>query len=92
MSQLISFQAPGNHEYDDHVAGFVPFLENISFPVVAANIDASEEPTIKDLIPKSVTVQIGGRRVGIIGYVTSDTPVSISAKSSSRSKSQRHIM
>ncbi len=43
--------------------------------MIAANIDASEEPTLAGLIPKSVTVELSGRKVGIIGYVTSDTPV-----------------
>ena len=26
-------------------------------------------------IPKSVTIEMDGRKIGIIGYVTSDTPV-----------------
>ena len=79
FANILNFTAmsPGNHEFDDHVPGFVPFLKNASFPIVAANIDTSLEPTLKDEIPKSVTVEVGGRKIGIIGYVTSDTPVCI---------------
>ena len=77
FANILNFTAmsPGNHEFDDHVSGFVPFLRNATFPIVAANIDASMEPTLAGEIPKSVVVEIGGRKIGIIGYVTSDTPV-----------------
>ncbi len=69
-------QSPGNHEFDDHVSGFTPFLRNASFPIVAANVDARLEPELKGLIPPSVVVEVGasGRKVGVIGYVTTDTP------------------
>lgn len=40
-------QALGNHEFDDHVGGLVPFLKNVSFPVVAANIGLSKEAALK---------------------------------------------
>ena len=69
-------QAPGNHEFDDKVDGFVPFLKNVEFPIVCANMDVSKVPAMKDLVPPSVTVTVGGRKIGIIGYVTTDTPVS----------------
>ena len=46
MRRLI-FQTIGNHEFDDEVAGVVPFLKMVKAPVVVTNIDASEEPTIQ---------------------------------------------
>ena len=51
FGNILNFTAmsPGNHEFDDHVAGFVPFLRNKTFPVVAANIDVSLEPELADL-------------------------------------------
>ena len=41
----IFFQSPGNHEFDDGVSGYVPFLKNVTFPIICANIDVSNEPT-----------------------------------------------
>lgn len=40
-------QTLGNHEFDNNVAGIVPFLKNVKSPVVVANIDSSEEPTMQ---------------------------------------------
>lgn len=37
----------GNHEFDDGIAGLVPFLKNIKAPVVITNIDMSDEPTMQ---------------------------------------------
>lgn len=60
FANLLNFtaMAPGNHEFDDHVPGFVPFVKNASFPIVCANIDVSEEPTLKG---KSQTLIIDAR-------------------------------
>eukprot|EP00095_Tigriopus_kingsejongensis_P003631 maker-scaffold341_size202020-snap-gene-1.15 protein:Tk03631 transcript:maker-scaffold341_size202020-snap-gene-1.15-mRNA-1 annotation:"hypothetical protein DAPPUDRAFT_42388" len=76
FANILNFtaMAAGNHEFDDHVAGFVPFLKNTSFPTIAANIDVSKEPSLEGLISPSVVIEVGGRRIGIIGYVTTDTP------------------
>ncbi|XP_049854135.1 protein 5NUC-like [Schistocerca gregaria] len=67
----------GNHEFDNGVAGLVPFLENASFPVVAANLDTSEEPELAaSPLVKSVVLHLpGGPDVGIIGYLTPETKV-----------------
>ena len=70
-------QSPGNHEFDDGVEGYVPFLENISFPVICANMDVSEEPDMAGLYKKSVVVERGGKKIGIIGYLTPETTVSL---------------
>ncbi len=43
----LTAMAPGNHEFDDHVDGFVPFLKNATFPIIAANVDVSKEPKLK---------------------------------------------
>lgn len=119
----ILVQALGNHEFDGHVDGLVPFLQNVSSPVVAANIRMENEAALKgdykvlqkslctlaqlsdvnvpgskelllfcyeccsqlllsvrsDLVAPSVVVEVGGRKIGIIGYVTTDTAVFKSA-------------
>ncbi|XP_046406196.1 protein 5NUC-like [Ischnura elegans] len=63
----------GNHEFDDEVAGLVPFVKNISTPVLAANLDSTEEPTLKPYIKASVVLRLSGTRVGVIGYLTPAT-------------------
>ncbi|XP_070568327.1 snake venom 5'-nucleotidase-like [Ptychodera flava] len=77
FSQIINYDAMalGNHEFDNDIDGLVPFLENVTFPVLSCNIDATYEPTLQGLFSKSTTVTLpGGDVVGIIGYTTADTP------------------
>ncbi|XP_049854134.1 apyrase-like [Schistocerca gregaria] len=64
----------GNHEFDDGVGGVLPFLEHIQFPVVLANMDASQEPSMVGKFNRSVVVERGGRRIGVVGYVMQDLP------------------
>ena len=66
-------QSLGNHEFDDGVDGLQPFVEKANFPVLAANIDTTQEPRLDGKIPKSVVVTVGGRKIGIIGYLTQET-------------------
>lgn len=63
----------GNHEFDDGVAGVVPFLENVSFPVLAANFEDRKEPTIQGKYQKSAVFVRSGRKIGVVGYVTVET-------------------
>ncbi|XP_046636695.1 snake venom 5'-nucleotidase-like [Daphnia pulicaria] len=63
----------GNHEFDDGVDGLIPFVESANHPVLAANIDSSNEPRLDGKISKSIVVQVGGKSVGIIGYLTTET-------------------
>ncbi|XP_032791055.2 snake venom 5'-nucleotidase isoform X2 [Daphnia magna] len=63
----------GNHEFDDGVDGLLPFVEAANHPVIAANVDTSGEPRLDGKIPKSKVVEIDGRRIGIIGYLTRET-------------------
>jgi len=54
----------------------VPFLEAATFPIISCNIDDSKEPSIQGKYSKSIVVEIeGGRKVGIIGYLTQETMV-----------------
>lgn len=64
----------GNHEFDDGVAGVVPFLENVNAPFVIANIDDTEEPTIQGKYNKSIIIERSGRKIGIVGYVIKTYP------------------
>ena len=80
LSLYFSLQSPGNHEFDDQVTGFLPFLRDVKFPMVCCNIDDSALPSnerISDHIEKSVIIELNDRKIGIIGYVTPETTVSI---------------
>ncbi|XP_022910616.2 protein 5NUC-like [Onthophagus taurus] len=70
MPDAMSF---GNHEFDNGVKGVIPFLENIKFPLIASNLDLSKEPQLKNLVQKSIILNLHGRKIGIIGYVTPET-------------------
>ncbi|XP_071831452.1 snake venom 5'-nucleotidase-like isoform X2 [Apostichopus japonicus] len=74
MNQMsYTAMALGNHEFDNGVEGLMDFLMNVTFPVLSCNIDASAEPTFEPLFQKSVVVEIGGERIGIVGYTFSRT-------------------
>lgn len=47
----------------------VPLLKQLTSPVVVANIDDSEEPSIQELYKKSVIIERSGRKIGIIGAI-----------------------
>ncbi|GLG94636.1 Protein 5NUC [Gryllus bimaculatus] len=64
----------GNHEFDDGVAGLAPFLRDAQFPVLAANINVSAEPSLQQPKLKPIAeFTLGGHKVGVIGYVTPET-------------------
>lgn len=63
----------GNHEFDLGVDGLAPFLDNVTFPVVSANTDVTNEIRLNGTFLKSWTTEIGGERIGIVGYITPET-------------------
>lgn len=68
-------QCLGNHEFDNGVTGLLPFLKNAQFPLVAANLDWSFEPEMMNQtqLKKSHVLEVRGRKIGIIGYLTPST-------------------
>jgi 2',3'-cyclic-nucleotide 2'-phosphodiesterase (5'-nucleotidase family) len=73
---LIEYDAMaiGNHEFDNGVAGLAPFAQNLSFPLLACNINLNNTPTLEDFVNKSMVVTVQGVRIGIVGYTTVKTP------------------
>jgi 5'-nucleotidase len=63
----------GNHEFAHRVEGLVPFLEMLKAPVVVANIDDSNEPSIQNKYEQSVIIERSGRKIGIIGVILRET-------------------
>lgn len=74
------FQCLGNHEFDDGVDNLIQFLEKVESPVVCANLNLSMEPRLKNVtnLQPSIKLNVGGKKIGIIGYLTPDTMVSMS--------------
>ncbi|MFN7171706.1 MAG: bifunctional metallophosphatase/5'-nucleotidase [Fimbriimonadaceae bacterium] len=68
---LAGFQAMavGNHEFDRGPEAFARFIEHATFPVLACNLDLSEEPALRDLIKPYVILEVEGQKIGIIGAV-----------------------
>ncbi|KAJ8023878.1 5'-nucleotidase [Holothuria leucospilota] len=66
--------ALGNHEFDLGIDGLVKFLNNVTFPVLSCNIDATHEPRIQGLFQKSVVLNVGGEEIGIVGYTFHGSP------------------
>ncbi len=63
----------GNHEFDDGPEVLRGFIDATEFPIVMSNADVSGEPLLADALPKSVVIERGGERIGIIGLTPQDT-------------------
>jgi len=75
FNNLLNFDAMtlGNHEFDDGVKGLEPFLRNQTVPFVVSNLDIRHTPNLHGLFSPSVVLQVGGKKVGLIGYLTPET-------------------
>lgn len=71
------FKSLGNHEFDNGVDDVKLFIQNITIPVVASNLDLTNEPSLlnEPNLMKSKVLTVNGRKIGIIGYLTPDTKV-----------------
>lgn len=70
-------QSLGNHEFDNGISGLTPFIENLTCPILAANLILTKEPELraeKNLMD-SVVFNINDTKIGVIGYLTPDTKV-----------------
>lgn len=67
----------GNHEFHNGPEGLAPYLKssNISsIPIVVANINTDNEPSLNTIRPSTV-LTIEGHTIGVVGYLTPDTVV-----------------
>lgn len=73
---LAGYQAMtlGNHEFDKGPEALGKFLDQVTFPVLAANIDVAAEPSLKDRVKPYTILTAGGKKVGVVGAITPDTP------------------
>ncbi|MGV6812623.1 MAG: bifunctional metallophosphatase/5'-nucleotidase [Brevirhabdus sp.] len=63
----------GNHEFDDGPEVLRGFMDAVNFPVLMSNADVSREPLLADKIAKSVVIERGGEKLGLIGLTPHDT-------------------
>ena len=75
MMERIGFDAMavGNHEFDDGPEGLAVLLENVSFPVVAGNLDLSQSNLLKGRVGGAVVIETAGERIGIVSALATDT-------------------
>ena len=74
MNQLgYTAMTVGNHEFDDGPEVLRGFIDAVEFPVLMSNADVSQEPLLADAIQKSVVIEQGGEKIGLIGLTPQDT-------------------
>ncbi|XP_040564244.1 snake venom 5'-nucleotidase [Lepeophtheirus salmonis] len=76
FSNLLNYTAAsiGNHEFDDGLEGLKPFIEGANFPILACNIRYKGLESLQ--FKKSIVDISLGVKIGIIGYVTTETAYS----------------
>ncbi len=63
----------GNHEFDDGPEVLRGFMDTVEFPVLMSNADVSAEPLLADVLRKSIVIERGGEKLGLIGLTPEDT-------------------
>ena len=65
----------GNHDFDDSIEGLLPFAEETTFDLLASNIRNNAGESFQEGLhyKNSTVMSEGGRKVGIIGYITRTT-------------------
>ncbi len=64
----------GNHEFDDGPEALKGFIDTIEFPILMSNADISAEAMLAGAIEKSIIIERGGEKIGLIGLTPVDTP------------------
>ncbi|MCI0476722.1 MAG: 5'-nucleotidase C-terminal domain-containing protein, partial [Anaerolineales bacterium] len=69
--------APGNHEFDLGPKVFADnFVSGAKFPIVLANVDLTNEPTLAGKLPPYVVKEVGGEKIGIFGMILDELVIS----------------
>ncbi len=63
----------GNHEFDDGPEVLRGFMDAVGFPVLMSNADISREALLADVLKKSIVIERGGEKLGLIGLTPQDT-------------------
>lgn len=65
----------GNHEYDKGGAVLAEMIDRAAFPVLAANVDVTSDPNLRDRLLPYIILDMDGRDVAVIGLVSPETPI-----------------
>lgn len=65
--------ALGNHEFDRGPEVLAGYAAAVPFPLLSANLDASDEPLLAARITPSMELRLGGARLVVIGLTTPQT-------------------
>ncbi|XP_054719341.1 LOW QUALITY PROTEIN: snake venom 5'-nucleotidase-like [Uloborus diversus] len=70
----IDVMSLGNHEFDDGLDGLFPLLKRLNeTQVVVCNINSTLVPEFAEYVKPSVVLDVGGEKIGVIGYLTTET-------------------
>lgn len=77
MMNAIGYDAMtvGNHEFDDGPEVLRGFIDTIEFPILLANADVTQEPSLNGVLLPSTILERGGEKVGLIGITPRDTSI-----------------
>jgi 5'-nucleotidase len=70
----VEAMALGNHEFDHGPANLARYLRTLDKPVLAANLDTTDEPELQGLVRPALEFRRDGLRVVVIGLITETTP------------------
>ncbi|XP_023937284.1 uncharacterized protein LOC112045364 [Bicyclus anynana] len=72
---MLEHSSLGNHEFDEEVEGLVPFIRNLTSPIVTANLIVNNVPELENIpnLYNSLVITKNGVKIGIIGYLTPET-------------------
>lgn len=66
--------AVGNHEFDDGPEGLAVLADGVAFPIVSGNLDLSKSNVLNGKIDDTLTLEVGGEKIGIVSALATDTP------------------
>ena len=64
----------GNHEFDDGPDGALILLDGAKFPVMSGNLDVSQSNQLKGKLQDTLTLEVGGEKIGLVSTLAMDTP------------------
>ena len=70
----VQAMALGNHEFDRGPAVLAAYADAAGFPLLCANLDATQEPVLAGRVRPTLGLLHGGARIAVVGLVTPDVP------------------
>jgi 5'-nucleotidase / UDP-sugar diphosphatase len=68
----------GNHEFARGNQLAATMVNTLQFPVLAANLDLSQEPALNGRVKPYTILEYDGQKIGVIGLITPDTTTTAS--------------